>query len=282
MLAYADAAAHYEAALDAPSGRGRERGGVLLALGARARPRRLRGPRRAPRSATSAELARDARDPVLLARAALGHGGVGVLVAGARRRVTRPLEEALAALPSTSAALAARLRARLAVELYYPDRAGAEELSAQAVEDARASGDPAALAAALNARRVALWTPRADRRAPGRRDRDDRGRRGGRRPRGRPAGAQLARRGPDGARAPARAGRRDRRLRGARGRASGSRTTAGTSRCGARRSRSSRAAGRTARAARATRRSRSPRRPTTRWRRGWCARSARARSRSAG
>ena len=42
--------------------------------------------------------------------------------------------------------------------------------------------------------------------------------------------------------------------------------------------------GRWARRARAhaTRRSRWPPRPTTRWRRGWCARSARARSTSAG
>ena len=63
------------------------------------------------------------------------------------------------ALPRHERALAARLRARLAIELYYPDRAGAEALSAQAVEDARAADDPAALAAALNARRVACWTP---------------------------------------------------------------------------------------------------------------------------
>ena len=57
------------------------------------------------------------------------------------------------------ARLAARLRARLAIEFYYSDHDKAEALSARAVEDARAADDPSALAAALNARRVALWTP---------------------------------------------------------------------------------------------------------------------------
>jgi tetratricopeptide (TPR) repeat protein len=55
--------------------------------------------------------------------------------------------------------MSARLRARLSVELYYSDRARARELSAVAAEEARRAGDPAALAAALHARRVALWTP---------------------------------------------------------------------------------------------------------------------------
>src|SRR4029079_12715895 len=97
----------------------------------------------------------DTRDPVLLARAALGHGGVGVLVAAPDASVTQTLEAALDRLPTHERALPARLRARLAIELYSPDRAGAETLSAQAVEDARAAGDPAALAAALNAPRAA-------------------------------------------------------------------------------------------------------------------------------
>ena len=81
-----------------------------------------------------------------------------MLVAATDPAVTRPLEEALARSPA-SARLAARLRARLAIELYYPDHDKAEALSALAVEGARSSGDPAALAAALNARRVTLWTP---------------------------------------------------------------------------------------------------------------------------
>ncbi len=71
----------------------------------------------------------------------------------------RLLEEALEATPAEEPGTRARLRARLAVENYYADPAGAESLSEQAVSDARASGDPGALAAALNARRVALWRP---------------------------------------------------------------------------------------------------------------------------
>ena len=56
--------------------------------------------------------------------------------------------------------LRSRLLARLAVELYYAeDRARSETLSAQAVAAARSAGDPVALAAALNARHVALWRP---------------------------------------------------------------------------------------------------------------------------
>jgi hypothetical protein len=50
--------------------------------------------------------------------------------------------------------------ARLAVECYYRhDLALREGLSAEAVDVARPSGDAAALADALNARHVALWTP---------------------------------------------------------------------------------------------------------------------------
>ena len=56
-------------------------------------------------------------------------------------------------------ARSARLHARLSVELYYSDRARARELSALAVEEAGRAEDDAALAAALNAHRVALWSP---------------------------------------------------------------------------------------------------------------------------
>jgi hypothetical protein len=131
---------------------------VLLALGAARDRAGMRGKAREAFRVVVG-IGRDTRDPVLLARAALGLGGVGVLVAAPDREATRAIEEALARLPKGERALAARLRARLAIEIYYPDRAGAEELSARAVEDARASGDPAALAAAFNARRVACWTP---------------------------------------------------------------------------------------------------------------------------
>ena len=69
------------------------------------------------------------------------------------------LEEALAAAPVGDPGTSARLLARLSVELYYTDPARARELGALAVERAREGDEPAALAAALNAHRVALWSP---------------------------------------------------------------------------------------------------------------------------
>ncbi len=98
VLAYDDAAGHYEAALAAGAA---DRAEILLALGA-AHDRA--GCRTQARGAFAevVELAREARDPLLLARAALGHGGVGVLVAAPDPAVTRPLEEALALLPQVT------------------------------------------------------------------------------------------------------------------------------------------------------------------------------------
>jgi predicted ATPase len=127
MLAYADAASHYEAALSAFDGPARAREGgrgeagdppgraeILLGLGA-ARDRA--GCRRHAREAFGEVLriARRAEDPLLLARAALGHGGVGVLVAAPDPDVTRTLEEALARLPGRETGGAARRAARGAV-----------------------------------------------------------------------------------------------------------------------------------------------------------------------
>ena len=117
-----------------------------------------RGPARAA-FAEAAELARGARDADLLARAALGHGGMAVVIAGADPAAVGLLEEALASAPAGDPATSARLLARLSVELYYADPARARELSALAVERARRADDAAAIAAALNARRVALWSP---------------------------------------------------------------------------------------------------------------------------
>jgi hypothetical protein len=82
-----------------------------------------------------------------------------VVVAAPDPELMRLLEEALEATPAEALETRARLRARLAVECYYADPAGAETLSERAVSDARESGDPGALAAALGARRVALWRP---------------------------------------------------------------------------------------------------------------------------
>ncbi len=153
-LAHTDAAAHYEAALAARPGDAE----VLLALGDAHDRAGRRGQARAA-FAEAAGLARGADDPDLLARAALGHGGVAVVIAAADATTVRLHEEALAATPAADAATSARLLARLSVELYYSDPARAGELSALAVERARGTDDPAALAAALNAQRVALWSP---------------------------------------------------------------------------------------------------------------------------
>ena len=158
-LAHADAAAHYEAALAAGSGaEDPGRGEVLLALG-HAQDRAGRRGRARAAFAEAAELARAAHDPRLLARAALGDGGTAVVIAAPDATVVQRLEEALAATPAGDDAMTAQLLARLAVELYYADRTRARDLSATAVERARHAADPAALAAALNARRVALWSP---------------------------------------------------------------------------------------------------------------------------
>lgn len=156
-LAHSDAATHLGVALAAgPSARDRPQ--LLVALG-HAHDRA--GGRDAARAsfAEAATLARAAGDAALLARASLGFAGVAVVVAAPDHELTRLLEEALEAAPAEELGTRARLRARLAVESYYADPAGAESLSEQAVSDARASGDAGALAAALNARRVALWRP---------------------------------------------------------------------------------------------------------------------------
>ena len=143
-----------EAGLDDGGGRSR----LLLELaGAHERAGHRRRAREA--FAAVAAVARERRDPALLARAALGHGGLGVSIAAADPQVVALLDEALDGLDAADRATRARLRARLAVELYYSSRDRARDLSAAAVDDARATGDAATLAAALNARRVVIWDP---------------------------------------------------------------------------------------------------------------------------
>jgi DNA-binding SARP family transcriptional activator len=151
--AHADAAAHLEAALE----HGRDVT-LLLELGdAHDRAGDRSRARRAFQEA--ATLARDAGDTDLLARAALGHGGLAVVIARPDPDTVDLLEEAIAAAPAAARATTARLRARLAVELAYADRAAARAFAANALADARSARDPAALTAALNAWRVALWDP---------------------------------------------------------------------------------------------------------------------------
>lgn len=153
-LADADAAAHYEAAL--AGGRDAE---LLLALG-HAHYRAGRRERARAVFREGADLASAAGDADLLARAAVGYGETAVMLAAADPAAVRLLEDALASAPAAEPATAARLLARLSIEFYSADPARAAELSAAAVEQARRLGDAGALAAALNARRVALWSPR--------------------------------------------------------------------------------------------------------------------------
>jgi DNA-binding SARP family transcriptional activator len=158
-LAYEDAAERFERALEALAlaDAEDEAGPVLLARG----DALLRaGDTASARGAfdAAARLARRRGDPALLAEAALGFAGLGVAIVDLDAEAIARLEEALEA--PLSPLVRARLQARLAVELYYaPDRTRSEALSAEAVATARGSGDPSALAAALNARHVALWRP---------------------------------------------------------------------------------------------------------------------------
>jgi DNA-binding SARP family transcriptional activator len=106
------------------------------------------------------ELARAAGRSDLIARVALARGGTGVTILGSDANLVAELGHALDAVGHSHPALRARLLARLAIELAYePDPARRESASAEALRIAGRVGDPAALAAALNARHVALWGP---------------------------------------------------------------------------------------------------------------------------
>jgi tetratricopeptide (TPR) repeat protein len=105
-------------------------------------------------------IARRSRDAHLLARTALGHGGLGVEIMDVDSETVGLLEEALNAIGTSDPGLSSALLARLAVELYYsPSRDRTDALSAKAVAAARNTGDPRTVAVALNARHVGLWRP---------------------------------------------------------------------------------------------------------------------------
>jgi RecA/RadA recombinase len=160
MLAHEEAATLYRRALAAQPAIGlpdADRAELLIGLG-EAEQRAGARERARPALEEAAQLAATAGDGTLLARAALAHGGVGVVITKADPVTVRLLRDALALLDADDP-LRARVLARLSVELYYADRDEAEALSANAVALARRQREPAALAAALSARRVALWTP---------------------------------------------------------------------------------------------------------------------------
>jgi hypothetical protein len=158
-LAYEDAAEHFARARDALELAGDDGGVGPILLGQGDALLRA-GERDASRSAFTAarELALRRDDARLLTEAALGFAGLGIAILDLDADAIARLGEALERTEDD--VLRSRLQAQLAIELYYaPDRSQSDTLSADAVASARHAGDPGALAAALNARHVALWRP---------------------------------------------------------------------------------------------------------------------------
>jgi tetratricopeptide (TPR) repeat protein len=170
QLAYEDAARHYEAALACldltDGGPDYQRCDLLLALGG-AEARSGAGIRARAHFEEAAGLAEQFDSASRLALAALGYGtdvlgGLWWLSVGhTDERMVDLLERALAALPPDGM-LRARVLAQRAMQLYWTsERERGKELSARAVEMARAAGDPATLLYTLAARHAAMWGPDA-------------------------------------------------------------------------------------------------------------------------
>ena len=158
--AYAEALRHIDQAIDlAGDGGARgaamlvDRGSVLQALGDTVAAKEAF--RRA------AERARSDAEPVILARAALGVGSgeTGFEVPLLDVEQIDLLREAIDALPASATTWRARLLARLSVALTSTEEGARRALCAEAVQDARSSGDPATIAAALAAQCDALAGP---------------------------------------------------------------------------------------------------------------------------
>jgi predicted ATPase/class 3 adenylate cyclase len=165
LLAYEEAVRHYEMALraserDEPKD-DREMCELYLALGdAHAKAGSMQEAKEA--FVAAAELARRARLPEQLARAALGYGGRFVWSrAFGDTRLVPLLEEALAGLPEKDSEVRVLLLARLAGgPLRDTIPPGPRVAMAQeAVEIARRLGDPATLAYALEGRYETYWGP---------------------------------------------------------------------------------------------------------------------------
>ena len=158
LLAYEDAAGHYERAIATVDLQDEidqeQRTELFLELGdafkkagnnAKAREAFLR----------AVEIARRRGAPVQLARAALGLE-TGMAASGRVDELqVSVLKEALAAMSEEDSALRARLLAQLSLALYYSPEPR-NEINRQAVEMARRVNDPAAIVAALYGRHVIL------------------------------------------------------------------------------------------------------------------------------
>src|SRR5215207_5088412 len=164
LLAYEEAARLYQTALEAFDRTGvseeKERCELLLALG-EAEIRAGDTPAAKKAFVGAADLAQRLTLPSALARAAAGYGGRIVWArAGGDDRLVPLLEHGLAALGEGEVELRARLLARLAGALRDEHaRARRDALSSEAVELARRTGDPAALAYALDGRAAAIMAP---------------------------------------------------------------------------------------------------------------------------
>lgn len=164
VLAYEEAARLYQIAIDAlplsTHSSERERCELLLALG-EAEIRAGNSPLARQTFLDAAAIARNLGHNELLARSAAGYGGRIIFErAGSDRQLVPLLEEALAALGDTDADLRVRLLARLAGALRdEPSRDRRNELSQQAVTLARSTGNPAALAYAIDGRLAAIVAP---------------------------------------------------------------------------------------------------------------------------
>jgi class 3 adenylate cyclase len=163
LVAYEEAAGHYERALQAmdlmDSADEIQRCDLLVALGeAQARAGDTLKAQRTFRRA--ADLAKRLDEPKRLAQAALWYGGVGITAGVVNKTLIGLLEDALRMLPMADGALRARVLARLAVELYWSEkRQQGVALGQEALAMARRVGDPVALVDSLTARHIALWRP---------------------------------------------------------------------------------------------------------------------------
>jgi DNA-binding CsgD family transcriptional regulator len=160
LLAYEDAAAHYESALqvidlmDAPDET--RRCGVLLALGEAQRS--AGDPAFRTTFERAADLAKTLRAPELLGHASLGAAGQETALFRADPSLVRLLDEALSALEPADAVIRTRVLARLALELALEEESldRATVLSEEAVAAARLHGEPELLARTLHARYTVL------------------------------------------------------------------------------------------------------------------------------
>jgi tetratricopeptide (TPR) repeat protein len=164
LLAYEEAARLYTTSLEALDlarpGDERERCDLLLSLG-EAEARAGNTPAAKEAFLLAADLARRLGLRRELARAAAGYGGRTVWSrAWGDARLVPLLEEGLAAVDDDDIELRARLLSRLVGALRDdPTRERRDRLSREAVELARAAGDPVALAYALDGRVAATLAP---------------------------------------------------------------------------------------------------------------------------